>query len=336
MMGSNSPGPAWGSADSPFGYQPSARTGVPSRMFAARTTLPKNVVDDLFKKVPLAGTVPSVGDGLPGAAPFQPPLTVNPEASFGAREPAQLPAWKIGLGALFDSIQQQTGGQATFMPTVLQQRQQAAQWAQDEARRAQDRAWQVEDRDAKLMAPEYFSAGRDRVVYDPITGESKVIYDAPEDYQDYAGTLGLTPGSPEYSHAVQDYILRSSGPTAQGGREHLESIEQINRKELEDYRQLNRVTLRNIPRPASGGSGGGGGGSRPPANLAAVVAPILQKLSQGKSLTPAEQQALDYYNRGRGTGAKTGAGATSAGITATDPKTGKKVRLVGGKWVPAN
>ena len=51
-------------------------------------------------------------------------------------------------------------------------------------------------------------------MYDPATGQSHVIYDGPEDFETYAQQLNLEPGSEEYFKAVEDYVLKGSGPSA--------------------------------------------------------------------------------------------------------------------------
>lgn len=112
--------------------------------------------------------------------------------------------------------------------------------------------------EADLRAANPFSSGRDRVAYNPATGQSQVIYDGQEDFETYAGQLGLQPGTDDYFKAVEDYVLRSSGPTAHdrdlalederfGNRQVLEGLRQQNRLGLEGVKQGNRTTLRQTP-----------------------------------------------------------------------------------------
>ncbi|MBI0475730.1 hypothetical protein D9601_10240 [Sphingomonas sp. MA1305] len=165
------------------------------------------------------------------------------------------------------------------------------------------------ERLAKANAPDYFMSGDDRVRYDPRTGQSTVIYDAPQDSEAYASSLGLQPGTPEYSTAVQDYVLRGNGPTAHQFDSDLEDDRQGNRMALEDTRQQHRLSLRGTPtysdlhpRPRAASTGGGRSSSRPP-TMAGTMAPILGKVARGETLTPAEQNAWNMYrppNRGRG------------------------------------
>lgn len=178
-------------------------------------------------------------------------------------------------------------------------------WSRQDTQRAEDRRWQVEDRDAHLNAPQYFMSGRDRVSFNPVTGESSVVYDGPEDYQAYADTLGLEPGQDGYNTAVQDYVLRSAGPTAVAGKQSLEGV-----------RQSNRVALRGMPtyrdthpRPSSGS--GGQSPSRAP-TMAGTMAPILGKVARGEPLTPGEQQAWAMYRSGRTRPSAGGGAATPA------------------------
>lgn len=175
----------------------------------------------------------------------------------------------------------------------FEEQQQQASWSRQDAQRAEDRQWQVEDRDVKQNAPQYFMSGRDRVQYNPATGDSSVVYDGLEDYEAYAGSLGLQPGDEGYDAALQDFILRSGGPTAMAGREALEGV-----------RQANRVQMRGVPtyrdlHPRSPASRAGGGApSRQ--TMAGTMAPILAKVSRGEALTPGEQQAWSMYRPRRG------------------------------------
>lgn len=176
------------------------------------------------------------------------------------------------------------------------------------------------ERLAKANAPDYFMSGDDRVRYDPRTGQSTVVYDAPQASEAYAASLGLKPGTPEYNTAVQDYVLRGNGPTAYQFDSDLEEDRQGNRVALEDARQQHRLSLRGTPtysdlhpRPRAVSTGGGRSSSRPP-TMAGTMAPILGKVARGETLTPAEQTAWNMYrppNRGRG--GKSVAGALVAG-----------------------
>lgn len=131
--------------------------------------------------------------------------------------------------------------------------------------------------------PDYFTAGNDRVRYDPTTGATQTLYTAPEEFDIYARSMGAEPGTEEYALLAQDYVLRSSGPSAtandqviedhrQGNRVNLENLRYDNRQGLERQRQGNRLELRGsptyrqahpvAPKPRSSGGGRNGGGIR--------------------------------------------------------------------------
>jgi hypothetical protein len=117
--------------------------------------------------------------------------------------------------------------------------------------------WRREDdqAEAKRNEPQFFSGSEDRVRYDPGTGAAERVYDAPQEFDDYAAAQGLEPGSDDYFSAVEDYVLRGSGPTAfqydkdleavrQAGRIASEAGRQRNREALESVRQGNRLQVR--------------------------------------------------------------------------------------------
>lgn len=96
-------------------------------MFGNRSNaLPKGTVDDLLRKVPIGGNPVQQFSAAQAPQPYamnMAPVT-NPEASYASEK---MPVWKAALGGLFDSIQQQTGGQATFIPNLLRQQDQRRQ-----------------------------------------------------------------------------------------------------------------------------------------------------------------------------------------------------------------
>ena len=96
------------------------------------------------------------------------------------------------------------------------------------------------------------------VQYDPNSGGVNEVYDGAEDFETYAETQGLEPGTQEYFDAVQDYVLKGDGPAAYerdqglddyrtGNRLKIEGARQGNRESLEGIRQRNRVTTRGLP-----------------------------------------------------------------------------------------
>ena len=89
-------------------------------------------------------------------------------------------------------------------------------------------------------------------------GQYRSLYRQPTNFEDYATAQGLESGTPEYSSAVQDYVLRSSGPSAlsddkkmddyrTNNRVRLEGLRQSNRAKLEGQRQGNRMSTRGSP-----------------------------------------------------------------------------------------
>ena len=123
--------------------------------------------------------------------------------------------------------------------------------------------------DAALAASRPRTIGRNLVSYDPASGEAATLYDGAEDFELYAEELGLKPGSDDYFQAVEDFVLKGSGPSAHqrdlelddyrtgndaelerlryGNRVGLENLRQSNRGAMEDQRQGNRMEIRRTP-----------------------------------------------------------------------------------------
>lgn len=148
-------------------------------------------------------------------------------------------AWRDVIGSIGDVL----AGNPIYLNSKLQRQQ----MEREDARLQQQRQWQIEDRDWKAGQPEYFMSGRDRVRFNPQTGQSEVVYDGTEDFDQYAATLGLQPGTDEYFTAVQDYVLRGNGPSALGYDKQLDDYRTANDKSLDDYRTGNRVKVRGVP-----------------------------------------------------------------------------------------
>lgn len=201
-------------------------------------------------------------------------------------------AWRDVLGALGDSLAAYGGSQIGpgYMATKI---------ARQNALR--DHNWRMEELQTRMNAPKMFNSGTNRVAYNPATGQSEVIYDGQSNAEDYAGSLGYEPGTPEYNQSVQDYILRSYGPTATGNRNANEDHRQGNRLGLEGVRQGNRVQLGKL---RIGGQ-------------AAIHS------------LPTFRDTHPQPHAGRGHTA-------TGGQTATDPKTGQKVQWDGAAWVPVS
>lgn len=131
----------------------------------------------------------------------------------------------------------------------------AAKWSREDEIAARER-----------NAPKYLSGASDQLRLDPATGKVERIYDAPEDFETYAGAQGHQPGTQAYFDAAQDYVLRGNGPTAFQFDRDLEAIREAKAKSIEAARQVNRERLRGLPTyrdthapPARPRSNGGAG-----------------------------------------------------------------------------
>jgi hypothetical protein len=130
---------------------------------------------------------------------------------------------------------------------------------------------------ADLDASAPFTIGRNRLQWNPATGHTEKLYEGSADFEDYADSMGLKPGTDAYFRAVEDYVLRSNGPSAfnrdvqlddhrTGNRRSLEGMRQTNRLGLEDRRQGHRIEAKGAPTyrdthappPSLAGSAGGG------------------------------------------------------------------------------
>lgn len=133
-------------------------------------------------------------------------------------------------------------------------------------------------------------------------GEGNGVYQAPTRGQQYARSLDLQPGTPEYETAIRDQELGAQGPTGfqnnmqlegvrQSGRVGLENLRQKGRMGMEGVRQGNRTALRGVP-------------------------------TYGQLHPPPPRLG----------GRRVSAGGA---VTATNPQTGEKMIFENGKWVPA-
>lgn len=258
---------------------------------------------------PLPGSyAPSAADG----ASMLPSLMGLTEQAPRPQATPQMNGWRMAAGAIGDALARQNGGVASFAPALQQHREQEALrqrqealWGRENTQRQEDHRWTVESEARKAAQPQFFMAGDDRVRYDPTSGQATTIYDAPTAAEAYAAALGVKQGTPEYTSALRDFVLRGNGPTALAGRVDLEGVRQNYRVGLEGVKQGNRASLRSTPtyaqaHPRSGGMMGSRGGG--PKSPSAVVAPIVAKMASGQPLSSGEQQALDYYRRPTGSG----------------------------------
>lgn len=206
--------------------------------------------------------------------------------------------WRMLAGVVGDALLGLNGQAPLYAQNMWKLRQQQ----QDH----NDRLAQMREQTRlKLSEPDFATVNNRRVRIDPATGRADVLYTAPSEAEDYAARFGV-PGSDAYNIALQDYVLKYSGPTAtdlnieeednrQDNRVALEGVRQNNRIGLEGVRHGNRVSLRGMP------------------------------------------TYRDSHPRPRSAGGSSsgGRGGTQEGATATNPRTGEKVVYRGGKWVPA-
>jgi hypothetical protein len=139
-------------------------------------------------------------------------------------------------------------------------------------------------------------------------GDPTVLYQAPEDFEIYADAMGLQPDTEEYRTAMQDFILRGSGPTSFGYRGDLETQRQGNRVALEGVRQGGRERLEGIRQGNRIG---------------------LEGVRQGNRQTNIDRREQHYRSRPQ---RASGRGGNAAVIV--NPQTGQRMTLQNGRWVP--
>lgn len=263
---------------------------------AARESQTNSVGDKALRGYAIREAAPPISEpqrvnGAPSAAAMQSrPLGGSMRQGFDydaamralageQKRPGILP---YALAAIGDALANHYGNGGGSAVAMLNQMQ-LDQRARADAAKAQIARWQYQDfarqNEADLGASVPFTIGRDRVQFNPSTGQSEVLYDGPEDFELYAAELGLEPGSDAYFRAVEDYVLRSSGPSAHardkelddyrtGNDVRMENLRFGNRQRMEGLRQGNRLeTIRSRPAPLGRGGGrdaaGQGGGSLP-------------------------------------------------------------------------
>lgn len=174
--------------------------------------------------------------------------------------------------------------------------------------------WQNQN-EADLKAADPFTIGRDRLAYNPATGQTDNLFHGPADWEAFAASKGLTPGSPEYFNAVDDYVLRSAGPSATQNFKALDDHRTENDKSLESLQSSHRRGLEVL---RQGG-----------------VSSLETKRQIGRTGLETQRQQGRANLRGLPTYRDTHAGGTHTGAvpTATGPN-GQKLQYVGGNWIP--
>ncbi|MBO9510595.1 hypothetical protein [Erythrobacter sp. A6_0] len=192
--------------------------------------------------------------------------------------------WQVALAILGDGLAGAGGRQGFATQNIINQRNEFAQRQREAAEKIA--GWQHDayerQHEADLRAANPYTIGRSRLAYDPTTGETTELYRGRQDGEIYADSLGFERGSEEWNAALEDYVLRGSGPSAferdlamddartandrgleayrQDNRVSLENLRQSGRAAMEGTRQANRMTLRQTP--SAGRAGGAAGGKR--------------------------------------------------------------------------
>lgn len=244
---------------------------------------------DAMSATPLRSVVNPAG---PLGGSMREPFDYDAALAKLTGEQKPIKGWQFALAALADGLAGAAGNPAYATRALIARRDDQA----ERQRRASEMIlnWQHQDwsrqNEADLQAANPFTIGRDRIAYDPGTGQVQTIYDGPEDFEEYAAKLGLEPGTEGYFRAVEDYVLKANGPSAYerdlelddhrtgnderlegvryGNRLGLERVRQSNRASLEDTRQRNRIEVRSTP-PARAA----GGRTSVPDNLPTVRSP---------------------------------------------------------------
>lgn len=223
--------------------------------------------------------------------------TPNIKPKFFDKQGAWRDVASFALGTLGDAMAANSDYGQYYLKNKMMERERQNQLADLRTRRQ----WQLDDAATERNKPQYFSGAEDRLMYDPTTGQTATVYDAPTDAETYAKSFGYDPGSEDYQTSLQDYILRGYGPTATDNRTGLERARHNDRVSLEGVRQNNRVTLEGV------------------------------RQNNRKSL----RSLPTYGQANRKPSAPSKGGGTNVGMTATNPQTGEKIRWDGSSWVPA-
>ena len=224
QMEMNQPPQGMGEFPENASMPPQQRTGLMGSRKAAALGYPSPRIDG--EAGPFAGVMPSDPEAPPKSNTLRDIASILGPALIGFGNPS------AGLQASEMINRQRREG----ADRLRAQREKQMQLEREDEWKFRERDWQVEDRDAKNNMPQYFMSGRDRVMFDPSSGNSETVFDGPEDFEKYAQTMGYEPGSDDYEQAVTDYVLRGHGPTALGYD-----------KDLDDYKTRNRVKVRSLP-----------------------------------------------------------------------------------------
>ena len=199
-----------------------------------------------FDDLPVKSQAPAMpGNAGPLGASMRQPFDYDAAMKTLVGEYKKPKDWQVALAILGDGLAGAGGRQGFAVDNILRRKNEYQQRQFEAAK--QILGWQQGDyaaqRDADLQAANPFTIGRDRVQFDPRSGQSSVVYDGAEDFELYAEGLGLEPGSEDYFRAVEDFILRGSGPSAYERDVSLDDHRTGNDRGLEGYRQENRLAM---------------------------------------------------------------------------------------------
>lgn len=197
---------------------------------------------------PLQSAAPAVANAGPLGSSMRQPFDYDAALAKLAGEQKRPKWWQYGLAALGDTLARQSGSEPYAVRSLAAQQQDRASRMQDAVE--QITKWRQEDyarqHDADLRAANPRTIGRDLVQFDPAAGRANVLFDGPEDPEIYADSLGFDRGTDEWFAAVEDYVLRSNGPSAHARDLELDDRRTVNDRGLEAYRQDNRVSLEEL------------------------------------------------------------------------------------------
>ena len=215
-------------------------------------------------------------------------------------------------GIIGDALAGAAGQPGMYARTMEQRRQEQSAFERGEVQYQRRRADDLTDRATEANKPQFFSGNEDRVMFDPTTGTTRTLYDAPTPAQNYATTLGYAPGTPTYSKAIEDYVLRSNGPTAFQGRDALQT---------ERYGMMGQLQA---PRLATSRRNTDARTNASIANNMRTTAAT----QRGQTMTDSRTRGSAAY---QGLGGKRGGGAPAV---ATGPN-GHQIVVRNGRWVDA-
>ena len=156
--------------------------------------------------------------------------------------------WQYVAAVVGDTLSRQAGYQPYAVQNLVGQQNAYQQRQLDAAEKIA--GWQYEDwqrqNEADLRAANPFTIGRERLGYNPATGQTEVLYRGRQDAEIYADTMGFERGSEEWNAAAEDFVLRGSGPSAHRRDMEIDDHRTANDRSMEGYRQSNRLQMEDV------------------------------------------------------------------------------------------